>query len=107
MTNIQAMMKQAQTMQKKMQDTQNEINATHYHGEAGSGMVKITMTGDGVLLKCVVDNSIFLSSEKDLLEDLIVVAHQEAKSNIDKDLKKAMDGALGGMNLPSGFKLPF
>ena len=107
MKDIQGMMKQAQVLQKKMQDTQNEINARVYIGEAGNGLVKVTMTGDGVLIKCVIDSSVLSSGEKDLVEDLIVAAHENVKSIIDNDSKETMDGALGGMNLPAGFKLPF
>ena len=105
--NINQMMKQAQAMQKKMQDMQAEINNKEYTGEAGGGLVNITISGEGFMLKCIINPSLCAVSEKDMLEDLIVVAHNDAKAKIDEDSKSTMGGAFGGMSLPAGFKMPF
>ena len=102
--NIKQIMNQAQAMQKKIEDAKNKINSREYVGEVSGGLVKIIMTGEGTLIKCLIDDSAF--ADKELLEDLIVVACNNAKDNVEKDLKDSMDGALGGMNLPAGFKIP-
>lgn len=105
--NINQLMKQAESMKKKMEIMQEEIAEREYNGSAGGGLVKIISKGNGTILQCSIDASILRPEEKETLEDLIVVAHNEAKSKIDEDSKNSMNAALESSNLPNGLKLPF
>lgn len=105
--NIQKMMKQAQEMQAKLGAMQAEMEAREFEGVAASGAVKITLTGKGKMTKIALDASLLNASEKDMLEDLIMVAHKDAKDKADSALNDAMGALTGGLNLPPGMKLPF
>lgn len=105
--NIQKMMKQAQEMQAKLGSMQAEMEAREFEGQAGSGAVKITLTGKGKMTKIALDASLMNAGEKDMLEDLIMVAHADAKDKADAALNDAMGSIAGGLNLPAGLKLPF
>ena len=105
--NIQKMMKQAQEMQSKLGAMQAEMEQREFEGIAASGAVKITLTGKGKMTKILLDASLLNAEEKDMLEDLIMVAHNAAKENADAALADAMGALTGGLNLPAGMKLPF
>lgn len=105
--NIQKMMKQAQEMQQKMVDMQRQLEDQTVEGQAGAGMVKVTLTGKGALTKIEVSPELLAKDEKEVLEDLIVAAHRDAKEKIDAVAGDAMANLTGGLNLPAGFKLPF
>ena len=105
--NIQKMMKQAQEMQAKLGQMQSEMETKEFEGTAGGGAVKITLTGKGQMTKISLDASLINADEKDMLEDLIMAAHRDAKDKGDAALNEAMSGIAGGMNLPAGLKLPF
>lgn len=105
--NIQKLMKQAQEMQKKMGQMQEELASKEITGNAGGGMVSITMNGKNELLKIALDPSLLNADEKDMLEDLIVAAHNDARKKVEQATEEAMRDAAGGMNLPAGMKLPF
>lgn len=105
--NIQQMMKQAQKMQQKMEEVQQQLASKLYEGTSGGGMVKVTMNGKGEIAKVKIDPSLFVSQDVEMLEDLIVAAANQARKNIDEDSSDSMSGALSGMGLPAGFKLPF
>lgn len=105
--NIQKMMKQAQEMQSKLGQMQAEMESKEFEGQAGGGAVKITLTGKGVMTKIALDASVMSADEKDMLEDLIMVAHRDAKDKADAALNDAMGSITGGMKLPAGMKLPF
>ncbi len=107
MMNIQKMMKQAQQMQQKIQDMQEEIQAKEFEGSAGGGMVNITINGKGIMRKIALDDSLIDKDEKEILEDLIIAAFNEAKKKADDATADAMSDATSGMNLPAGMKLPF
>ncbi len=107
MMNIQKMMKQAQQMQQKLQDVQAEAEARESEGSAGNGLVNVTINGKGTLLKLNVDASIVDPEDKEMMEDLIIAAYNDAKAKADAALADAMGEATGGMNLPAGMKLPF
>lgn len=100
-------MKQAQQMQKKMQAMQDEMANKEFEGQAGGGLVKVTITGKGVVRKISIDDELINVDEKDMLEDLIVAAINEAKAKADEEAGSAMNDMTGGMNLPGDFKLPF
>lgn len=102
--NITQLMKQAQTMQKKMKEMQEEMSSQQYIGKAGGGLVSVTMSGGGEMLKVSLDSSLLKSDEKEMLEDLIVAAHNDAKAKADGDSKANMTNAFGDLSkLPTGF----
>ena len=105
--NIQKMMKQAQEMQAKLGSMQAEMEAKEFEGQAGSGAVKVTLTGKGKMVKITLDATLLNADEKDMLEDLILVAHQDAKDKADSALNDAMGSLTGGLKLPGGLKMPF
>lgn len=101
--NINQLMKQAQSMQKKMKEMQEEIAAKEFEGKAGGGLVSIVMSGNGEMRKTSIDPSLLKEDEKEMLEDLIVAAHNDAKAKADEESKNGMAGAFGNMGgLPPG-----
>jgi DNA-binding YbaB/EbfC family protein len=86
--NINQLMKQAQVMQKKMKEMQEEIASKQYVGKSGGGLVTVSMSGSGEMLKVSLDLSLLKVDEKEMLEDLIVAAHNDAKAKADEDSKK-------------------
>jgi DNA-binding YbaB/EbfC family protein len=105
--NIQQMMKQAQQMQKKMAAVQEKIAEAEFEGTSGGGMIKLVITGKGDMKNIKIDPSLIDPSDPEMLEDLIVAAFNDAKKKADAASSDAMSGAMGGMGLPAGFKLPF
>lgn len=100
------LMKQAQAMQENMQKMQQEVANMEVEGQAGGGMVKVTMTGRHDVKRVQIDDSL-LGDDKDMLEDLIAAAVNDAVRQVEKVTQDKMAGLTGGMNLPPGFKLPF
>lgn len=107
MVNVANMMKQAQAMQKKMLEEQEKLAAQEYTGQAGGGVVSISMNGKGDLLKVQIAKELANPDEVEILEDLIIAAFNDAKKKQSEDSESSMSGLMGGMNLPSGLKLPF
>jgi DNA-binding YbaB/EbfC family protein len=113
MKNLAGMMKQAQQMQAKMQEMQAKLEATLVEGAAGGGMVKVTLSGKGDMKKLTVDPSLVDPAEKEVLEDLIVAAHADARAKVEAMMAEEMQKATAGINIPGmggglgGFKLPF
>ncbi len=99
-------MKQAQEMQEKMQRVQEEVAKAEVHGEAGAGMVKITMNGRHDVSDVTIDPSV-LEEDQELLEDLLAAAVNDAVRKVDANSKAKMEEATAGLNLPPGFKMPF
>ena len=100
------MMKQAQQMQERMQKAQEEIARLEVVGESGAGLVKVTMTGSHSVRQVQIDDSL-LSDDKDILEDLIAAACNDAARRVEEASKKRMAEVTGGMSLPGGLKMPF
>lgn len=100
------MMKQAQKMQADMQKAQEEIAHMEVNGESGGGLVKVTMTGQHELRRVSIDDSL-IGDDKDMLEDLIAAAVNDASQRVDAASKERMAGVTAGMNLPGGLKMPF
>ncbi|MCL1125382.1 YbaB/EbfC family nucleoid-associated protein [Shewanella surugensis] len=100
------LMKQAQMMQDKMAKVQEEIARMEVTGEAGAGLVKVTMTGSHNVRKVDIDPSLF-EDDKDMLEDLIAAACNDAVRRVDDNQKEKMAAVTGGMQLPPGMKMPF
>jgi hypothetical protein len=99
-------MKQAQQMQEKMQKLQEELAQMEVVGEAGAGLVKVTMTGSHAVRRVELDDSL-LQDDKELLEDLLAAAVNDAVRRIEEQNKTRMGELTGGMQLPPGFKMPF
>ena len=101
--DLNAMMKQAQAMQQKMAAAQNELAGLVLVGTSGDGLVKVTLKGTGELSRVDIDESLMAPGEADLVGDLVVAAHAEAKRALDArqaELMQAAAGPLAGMNLP-------
>ena len=101
-----AMMKQAKKMQEKMKETQDVLKKIEVEGVSGGNSIKVVMNGDGELKKITINDSI-LKESKEILEDLIVAAHNDAKSKLKKKTSEEISKVTGGISLPPGFKLPF
>ncbi|MHA1114229.1 MAG: YbaB/EbfC family nucleoid-associated protein [Alphaproteobacteria bacterium] len=107
MKNLGQMMKQAQQMQTKMAEIQEQLAATEVAGASGGGMVKVTLNGKGEMRALKIDPGLVDSSEVEVLEDLILAAFNDAKTKLDAHVADEMGKVTGGLNLPPGFKLPF
>ena len=105
--NIQKMMKQAQELQAKLGQAQAQVEAMEVEGNSGNGAVKLTLTGKGDLTKITLDSSLMNADDKEMLEDLIIAAHRDAKQKADSAMADAMGNATSGLKLPAGMKLPF
>ena len=104
--DIQQIMKQAQEMQNKMQDVQNKLAETEIDGESGGGLVKITLTGKGVVTKVNVSEDLLKPEEKEVLEDLIAAAFNDTKNKIEDAFAAEMGSVAKDMGLPADFKFP-
>ena len=107
MKNLAGLMKQASQMQSKMEEMQARLQTIERVGEAGAGMVRVTMNGKGELRGIKIDPKIVDPADSEVLEDLIMAAHRDAKAKIDAAMAAEMQQVTGGLNLPPGFKLPF
>ena len=100
------LLSQAKKMQEKMKETQEALKKIELEGVSGGNSVKIIMNGEGELKKINFDDSL-LKESKEILEDLIVAAHNDAKSKLKKKTSEEISKATGGIELPPGFKIPF
>lgn len=100
------LMKQAQQMQEEMQKAQERLANTEVTGEAGAGMVKVVMTGRHDVKRVAIDPSL-LKEDKEMLEDLLAAAVNDAVRRVEASNRDMLSGIAQGMNLPAGFKMPF
>ena len=100
------LMKQAQAMQENMKKMQDEVANMEVEGQSGGGMVKVTMTGRHDIKRVHIDDSL-MGDDKEMLEDLIAAAVNDAVRQVEKTTQEKMSGLTGGLDLPPGFKLPF
>lgn len=100
------LMKQAQEMQANMQKAQEKLADMEVTGESGGGLVKVTMTGRHEVRRVVIDDSL-MSDDKDMLEDLVAAAINDATHKVESTTQEQMSSLTAGMNLPPGMKLPF
>ena len=107
MKNLAGLMKQAQQMQSKMQEMQAKLESIEVEGVAGAGLVAITLNGKGDLRRVKIDPKLADPSDLEMLEDLIVAAHRDAKTKIEAMTQDEMQKVTGGLQLPPGMKLPF
>lgn len=103
---MQGLMKQAQMMQKKMEEAQKKLAETMVTGVSGGGLVKITINGSFETKKVEIDKSLMVADEVDILEDLLLAAANDAKAKADAMMSDGMKDITGGLNL-GGLKLPF
>ncbi len=100
------LMKQAQAMQDNLKKAQDELALIEVSGESGAGLVKVTMTCKHDVKRVVIDPSLF-GDDKDMLEDLIAAAINDAVQKVERMTQEKMSSLMGGMQLPPGMKLPF
>ncbi len=94
-------------MQSRMTEMQAKLEQATVTGQSGGGLVKVTLSGKGAMSSVVIDPSLLKPEEKDILEDLLVAAHSDAKAKSEAMMAEEMKAMTGGMALPPGFKLPF
>ena len=107
MKNIAGLMKQAAQMQQKMEEMQARLGGMALEGSAGAGMVTVRMNGRGEMKGLTIDPKLADPEEMEMLQDLLLAAHADAKSKIDAMMSDEMQKVTGGMQLPPGMKLPF
>ena len=107
MTDFNNMLKQAQELQKKMADAQKKVEELEAEGTSGGGLVKVKINGKNVTTSLSIDESLISKDEKEILEDLVVAALNDARENVQKKISEEMSKLTGGLKLPPGMKLPF
>jgi nucleoid-associated protein EbfC len=107
MRDIMGLMKQAQAMQSKLAEAQAELDQIEVEGQAGGGMVRVTLTAKGAMKGVAIDPSLMKAEEKEIAEDLIVAAHADARAKAERVVEEKMKAMTAGMPLPPGLKLPF
>lgn len=107
MTDFMKIMKQAKEFQSKMAEAQARLDTEEVTGEAGGGLVRITMTAKGEIRGMVIDPSLLTPDEVTVLEDLVMAAHNDARRRAEEVQKRVMSEAAGGLQLPSGMPSPF
>lgn len=106
MKGLDDLMKKAQEMQANMEKMQAELGNAEVHGESGAGLVKITMTGRHDVKRVEIDSSL-MSEDKEMLEDLIAAAVNDAVRKVERNSREQMSKLTAGMPMPPGFKMPF
>jgi DNA-binding YbaB/EbfC family protein len=99
-------MKQAQQIQKKMADMQEKLKESVRDGQAGGGLVKATVNGKGEFLKLDISADLLKPDEKNILEDLVIAAYNDAKAKVEGDFNSQMSAMASEMGLPEGFQFP-
>jgi len=107
MKDLMGLMKSAQAMQAKMQDMQAELERVEVEGQSGGGLVRVTLTAKGQMKGLSIDASLFNPDEAEILEDLIVTAHEDARKKAERLMEDKMRDVTAGLPLPPGMKLPF
>ncbi|HWL30822.1 MAG TPA: YbaB/EbfC family nucleoid-associated protein [Xanthobacteraceae bacterium] len=105
MADFLGMMKQAAQLQSKMKELQEELDRTEVQGAAGGGMVTVTLNAKGDLKSVKLDDSLMKPGETEILEDLLVAAHADARRKAEEVMQDKMKGLTGGLPLPPGMKL--
>ena len=107
MKDLMGIMKQAQAMQAKMAEVQAELDTIEVQGQSGGGLVTVTLTAKGMMKGIRLDDSLIKADEKEILEDLIVTAHEDARKKAERTMEEKMRDVTAGLPLPPGMKLPF
>jgi len=101
------MLKQAQELQAKMTEMQQQLEALEIEGVSGGGMVRVTLSGKGELKGVKIDPELVKPDDVEMLEDLLVAAHADAKKRLEDKMAEEMQKLTGGLNLPPGMQMPF
>ena len=107
MPNIEDIMKMAQDAQNKLMDAQKKLDTIQVEGASGGGMVKVRASAKGRVLAVSIDDSLIVPAEKQMLEDLVAAAFNDARQKAEAKGAESMSQAMGGLPLPPGFKMPF
>jgi DNA-binding YbaB/EbfC family protein len=107
MKDLGNLMKQAQELQSRMAAVQAELEAMEISGRSGAGLVQVTLSGKGDMKAIIVDPSLMKPEEKEILEDLVVAAHADARAKMEKAVAEKMKAVTGNLPLPPGFNLGF
>jgi len=107
MQNLDDLMKMAQDAQAKLMQAQEDLDKVEVEGVAGGGLVRIRASAKGRIIAVDIDESLLAPSEKQMVEDLVAAALNDARGKADLAAAEAMRGATGGLQLPPGFKMPF
>lgn len=105
MKDLMGMMKQAQELQARVQKMQEELGRLEVEGQAGAGLVKVTLNGKGEMRRLKIDPGLLKPEEAEILEDLIVAGYQDARGKVESMLQSKMQEMTGGLPLPPGLKL--
>ena len=105
MKNLGNLMKQAQELQARMADMQAELESLEISGQAAAGMVSVTLSGKGDMKALTIDPGLFREDEKEILEDLIVAAHADARMRMEQTVADKMKEVTGNLPIPPGFNL--
>ncbi len=107
MADIMGLMKQAQALQERMAEVQKDLESLEVEGAAGGGLVRVTLSAKGAMKGVTIDPSLLTSDEKEVLEDLLVAAHADARLKAERLADEKMKAVTAGLSLPPGMKLPF
>ena len=107
MQNLDDLMKMAQEAQNKLMQAQEDLDKVEVEGVSGGGLVRIKASAKGRIINVDIDESLLVASEKQMVEDLVAAAINDARGKADVAAAEAMRGATGGLQLPPGFKMPF
>jgi len=107
MKDLGNLMKQAQALQERMGRLQEELGAMEVAGSAGAGLVTVTLSGKGEMKRLKIDPSLLKAEDAEMVEDLIVAAHSDAKKKMEAKVAEETQNVMGGLALPPGLKLPF
>ena len=107
MENLDELLKMAQEAQAKLMQAQDELDKVEVEGVSGGGLVKVRASAKGRIISIDIDESLLKPSEKQMVEDLVAAAINDARAKADVAATEAMRGATGGLQLPPGFKMPF
>jgi DNA-binding YbaB/EbfC family protein len=107
MVDIMGLMKKAQAVQAKMKDVQEELERLEVEGQSGGGMVKITLNAKGQMKAIALDPTLMRPEDSEIVEDLILAAHADARAKADRVTEEKMAAVTAGLPLPPGMKLPF
>ncbi len=105
MKDLMSMMKQAQELQSKMAEFQAELESLETEGVSGGGLVKVTLNGKGAMVRVSIDPSLIKPTDVEIIEDLIVAAHNDARQKAEQAIAGKMQELTGGLPLPPGLKL--
>lgn len=107
MKDISQIMRQAQQMQAKINEAQKKLEAMEVEGSSGGGMVRLRISGKNALLSISIDPSLMVADDREILEDLIKAAHDDARRKLEDTQNEEMKGLSGGLGILPGFKMPF